>query len=51
MQRLLAVLASVCATALGAQVVKEPHETEWGMRSCWLHDPAGHLIEIGRFER
>jgi catechol 2,3-dioxygenase-like lactoylglutathione lyase family enzyme len=39
------------ATALGAQVVKEPHETDWGMRSCWLHDPAGHLIEIGRFER
>lgn len=39
------------AAALGGRIVKEPHDTEWGMRSCWLHDPAGHLIEIGRFER
>ena len=37
------------AIALGARVEHEPHDTDWGMRSCWLSDPAGHLIEIGRF--
>jgi catechol 2,3-dioxygenase-like lactoylglutathione lyase family enzyme len=39
------------AREMGARVVREPHDTEWGMRSCWLEDPAGHLIEIGRFDR
>lgn len=39
------------ALALGASGVKEPHDTEWGMRSCWLRDPAGHVIEIGRWLR
>lgn len=39
------------ATALGARMVKAPHDTDWGMRSCWLTDPAGHLIEIGRYDR
>ncbi|RKZ12135.1 hypothetical protein DRQ53_10525 [bacterium] len=42
---------SEAAVALGARLVKEPHDTEWGMRSCWLFDPAGHLIEIGRHDR
>lgn len=37
------------AVALGGRVVKEPHDTEWGMRSCWLRDPSGQLFEIGRF--
>jgi catechol 2,3-dioxygenase-like lactoylglutathione lyase family enzyme len=39
------------AVALGARIEKDPHDTDWGMRSCWLSDPAGHLIEIGRFAR
>lgn len=39
------------AVSLGARMEKEPHDTDWGMRSCWLSDPAGHLIEIGRFSR
>ena len=39
------------AVAMGARIVREPYDTDWGMRSCWLTDPAGHLIEIGRFSR
>ena len=39
------------AVALGAQVLREPHDTDWGMRSCWVRDPAGHLLEIGRHQR
>ncbi len=39
------------AIALGAQMIREPYDTEWGMRSCWVRDPAGHLLEIGRFVR
>jgi len=39
------------AVALGAQAIKEPYDTEWGMRSCWMRDPAGHLLEIGRHQR
>ena len=39
------------AVALGARMLKEPHDTDWGMRSCWLTDPAGHVMEIGRFAR
>jgi catechol 2,3-dioxygenase-like lactoylglutathione lyase family enzyme len=37
------------AVAMGGRVVKEPHDTDWGMRSCWLRDPSGQLFEIGRF--
>ena len=40
---------SEAAMAMGATILKEPHDTDWGMRSCWLRDPAGHLIEIGRW--
>ena len=39
------------AIALGAQSIQEPHDTEWGMRSCWVRDPSGHLLEIGRHLR
>lgn len=39
------------ALAMGAQMVRPLHDTEWGMLSCWLRDPAGHLLEIGRFVR
>ena len=39
------------AVALGAQVIRSPHDTDWGMRSCWVRDPAGHLLEIGRHQR
>lgn len=39
------------AIALGARAIKEPYDTEWGMRSCWVRDPAGHLLEIGRHQR
>lgn len=37
------------AVAMGGRVILEPHDTEWGMRSCWLRDPSGQLFEIGRF--
>ena len=39
------------AVAMGARIVREPYDTDWDMRSCWLTDPAGHLIEIGRYSR
>lgn len=39
------------AIALGGQTIKEPYDTEWGMRSCWVRDPSGHLLEIGRHQR
>ena len=39
------------AVALGGLMIREPHETDWGMRSCWVRDPAGNLLEIGRFVR
>jgi catechol 2,3-dioxygenase-like lactoylglutathione lyase family enzyme len=39
------------AIEMGAQAIRAPHDTDWGMRSCWLRDPAGHLLEIGRFVR
>lgn len=39
------------AIALGAHSIREPHDTEWGMRSCWVRDPSGHLLEIGRHLR
>ena len=42
---------SEAAVALGAQLLRAPRDTDWGMRSCWLRDPAGHLLEIGRFLR
>ena len=39
------------AIAMGAREIRAPHDTEWGMRSCWVRDPAGHLLEIGRVLR
>jgi len=39
------------ALALGAESIRAPRDTEWGMRSAWVRDPAGHLIEIGRWVR
>lgn len=39
------------AVAMGGRLEKAPYDTDWGMRSCWLSDPAGHLIEIGRHAR
>lgn len=39
------------AVAMGARAERPPHDTDWGMRSCWLSDPEGHLLEIGRFAR
>ena len=39
------------ALALGAETVSAPRDTEWGMRSAWLRDPSGHLIELGRWIR
>jgi uncharacterized protein len=39
------------AIELGAHSIRAPHDTEWGMRSCWVRDPAGHLLEIGRVMR
>jgi catechol 2,3-dioxygenase-like lactoylglutathione lyase family enzyme len=39
------------AIALGAELLRAPHETDWGMRSAWLRDPAGHVIEVGRWLR
>ena len=39
------------AVARGARIEREPHDTDWDMRSCWLRDPAGHIIEIGRYSR
>jgi predicted enzyme related to lactoylglutathione lyase len=39
------------AVAMGGRVVREPYDTDWGMRSCWLRDPSGQLFEIGRFVR
>ena len=39
------------ALELGGQSIRAPYDTEWGMRSCWVRDPAGHLLEIGRAVR
>jgi lactoylglutathione lyase len=39
------------AVELGAVAVREPHDTPWGMRSAYLRDPAGHLLEVGRWMR
>ena len=39
------------AVAMGAHALREPYDTDWGMRSCWLRDPSGHLLEIGRHQR
>lgn len=39
------------ALEMGAQSIRAPYETEWDMRSCWVRDPAGHLLEIGRVLR
>ena len=34
------------ARAAGAQIVAEPHETEWGGRVCLFTDPDGNLWEL-----
>jgi catechol 2,3-dioxygenase-like lactoylglutathione lyase family enzyme len=39
------------AEALGGHILREPYDTDWDMRSCWLRDPAGHVFEIGRYNR
>lgn len=39
------------ATAMGGRILREPHDTDWDMRSCWMRDPSGQLFEIGRFLR
>ena len=37
------------ALAMGAKELRAPRDTDWGMRSGWVRDPAGHLLEIGRY--
>lgn len=42
-------LAFEAAVAMGGAPVQPPHDTAWGMRSAYVRDPAGHLLEIGRW--
>jgi uncharacterized glyoxalase superfamily protein PhnB len=44
-------LAFEAAVAMGGESVQLPHDTPWGMRSAYVRDPAGHLLEIGRWVR
>lgn len=38
--------------ARGAAIPKPPeHSAQWGIHHFFLHDPAGNLLEIQRFER
>ena len=39
------------AVEKGAQSVLEPTTEPWGLRTCYIADPEGNLIEIGSFNK